>query len=227
MPTFEDIVGSPVMSVQLTPEKALIFRITHIDNVPWILEHGVHCRNSDVVDPNFVTIGNPDLIIKRNDRAVAIEPGGTLSDYIPFYFTPYTPMMLNITTGYAGIQRRDKGEIAILVSSVPRLRELGVPFVFTDRHAYLAAARYFSETDHLDQVDWDGLQRRDFKRDLNRPEKVERYQAEALVYRHVPVDALLGIVCHDANAQSRLGDALMSMSCSIECRVDVRSNWFI
>jgi len=28
----------------LTPEKALIFRITHRDNLPWILEHGLHCR---------------------------------------------------------------------------------------------------------------------------------------------------------------------------------------
>jgi len=25
----------------LTPEKALIFRITHVDNVPWILERGI------------------------------------------------------------------------------------------------------------------------------------------------------------------------------------------
>lgn len=30
----------------LCPEKALIFRIMHIANVPWALDHGLHCRNS-------------------------------------------------------------------------------------------------------------------------------------------------------------------------------------
>jgi hypothetical protein len=66
----------------LTPEKGLIFRITHIDNVSWILDHGVHCRNSQVRDPSFRDIGNPDLIAKRARRVVPLGPQGTLSDYI-------------------------------------------------------------------------------------------------------------------------------------------------
>jgi hypothetical protein len=83
----------------LTPERALIFRITHIDNVPWILSNGLHCRNSRSVDPHYREIGNRDLIDKRSHRVVPIVPGGTLSDYIPFYFTPYSPMLFNIKTG--------------------------------------------------------------------------------------------------------------------------------
>lgn len=68
----------------LNPDKALIFRITHIANVPWILEHGLQCRNSDCRDPDYRVIGNPDLIGKRVHRVVPIAPDGTLSDYIPF-----------------------------------------------------------------------------------------------------------------------------------------------
>jgi hypothetical protein len=83
----------------LKPENGLIFRITHIANVPWILEHGLHCRNSPERDPNYVEIGNPELIQKRTQRPVPIPPGGVLSDYIPFYFTPHSPMLLNIKTG--------------------------------------------------------------------------------------------------------------------------------
>lgn len=53
----------------LNPEKALIFRITHIDNVAWILDHGLHCRNSAEFDPSFRNIGSPDLIQRLfNDR---------------------------------------------------------------------------------------------------------------------------------------------------------------
>ena len=30
----------------LTPEKARIFRATHIDNMPWILDHGLYCQSA-------------------------------------------------------------------------------------------------------------------------------------------------------------------------------------
>ena len=63
---------------ELTPEEALIFRVTHIDNVAWILEHGLYCKASDLQDPNFVAIGNPDLIQKRTQRRVPMGPRDTL-----------------------------------------------------------------------------------------------------------------------------------------------------
>lgn len=74
----------PPFSQTLTPEKALIFRITHRDNVPWILDNGLHCQSSEILDPGFVGIGNPELISLRPHRHVDISPGGTLADYIPF-----------------------------------------------------------------------------------------------------------------------------------------------
>lgn len=101
----------------LTPEKALIFRITHIANVPWILANGLHARNGRAHDPNYVDIGNPDLIEKRHRRVVSTVPGGTLSDYVPFYFTPNSPMLLNILTG-RNVRMRPIAEIVVLVSSL-------------------------------------------------------------------------------------------------------------
>ena len=81
-------------SKELNPDKALIFRITHRDNVPWILEHGLVCANGQPQDPSFVPIGNRDLIGKRTHRQVPLAPGGTLADYVPFYFTPFSPHAL-------------------------------------------------------------------------------------------------------------------------------------
>ena len=60
-------------------------------------------RNSDVVDPNFVQIGNASLINGRHHRIMKGPYGGTLSDYVPFYFTPLSPMFYNIKTGWQGI----------------------------------------------------------------------------------------------------------------------------
>ncbi len=191
------------MLSDLNPDNAWIFRITHIQNVPWILENGLHCKNSGQFDPGFVTIGNPDLIAKRQARPVPIQPRGTLSDYIPFYFTPLSPMMYNIVTGWGDIPRRPNSDIVIMVSSLRSLADSGIDAVYTDRHAYLKTARFLSSLDDLNQIDWVRLQNRDFRRDPDDPEKTDRYQAEALVHRHLPVEALSGIVCY-SDAEQRL-----------------------
>jgi hypothetical protein len=187
------IVPNYDYSADLNPRKALIFRITHRDNVPWILQHGLVCASGQPQDPNFVSIGNPDLIAKRPHRPVPIPPGGTLADYVPFYFTPFSPMLYNIHTGH-NVRYRPNEEIVILVSSLRRVARLDLDYVFTDRHAYLKAAKYDIDLDNLGQLDWNRLQERQFGRDPEHPDWFDRYQAEALVHRHVPPEALLGIV---------------------------------
>ena len=78
------------MALTLNANSAHVFRITHRENVPWILDNGMYARNGAKFDPNCRNIGNVDLIDKRARRKVPIPPGGTLSDYVPFYFTPYS-----------------------------------------------------------------------------------------------------------------------------------------
>jgi ssDNA thymidine ADP-ribosyltransferase, DarT len=163
------------MPPTLNSDKALIFRITHRDNVPWILDHGLHAPNGHTLDPNFRNIGNLDLIDKRSRRVVKVGKLGTLSDYVPFYFTPFSIMMYNIHTGY-NVRHIPNGEIVILVSSLHRVAELEIPFVFTDQHAYPPMAQYFTDLEDLDEVDWDILNRRDFKHDPDDPGKKERYR---------------------------------------------------
>lgn len=208
----------------LKPENGLIFRIAHIDNVPWILEHGLHCQNSAERDPNYVEIGNPELIVKRAHRPVFIPPGGVLSDYIPFYFTPHSPMLLNIKTGYQGIMKRPMSEIVIMVSSLPALVAKEIQFVFTDRHAYLQTASFYSDLARLDRIPWDLLQNRDFKKDVYDPGKFERYQAEALVHRHLPIAGLSGIICHGDAQKSFLQTEVEKRRQTLQ--VAVKPNWY-
>lgn len=212
------------MSDKLNPDKALIFRIVHRDNVPWILENGMHCRNSLVQHPGYCTIGNPDLIDRRQHRIVPVAPGGTLSDYVPFYFTPFTPMMLNIKTGYGGVTKVANEEIVIFVSSLHKLAELDQAFVFSDRHAYLSGANFYSDLDELHQLDWGILQQRDFKRDPDDPGKIERYQAEALVHQQAPVEALIGVVCYTDAVSISLKNMVDSRH--LQLQVTKQTSWY-
>lgn len=113
-------------------------------------------------------------------------------------------MMYNIVTGYGGIRQFPNKEIVILVSSMQSLRENGVQAVFTDRHAYLKTARFFNSLNMLNEIDWEILQQKNFRRDPDDPEKTDRYQAEALIYRHLPVRLLEAIVCYDKNEKGTI-----------------------
>ncbi|MDY7091877.1 MAG: DUF4433 domain-containing protein [Acidobacteriota bacterium] len=208
----------------LTPEKALIFRITHRANLPWIFQNGLHCSSSPIQDPSFVSIGNPELIERRQRRRVPTSPAGTLADYVPFYFTPFTPMLFNIVTGYGGIQRRTNAEIVILVSSLLDLESAGVRYVFTDRHAYLHSAEFFGDRADLGRVDFKILQEKDFRNDPEDPGKKERYQAEVLVHRHLPASVLKGVACYNMAIKQEVEAAADEHS--VELKTIIRSGWY-
>lgn len=104
----------------LNPKKALIWRIVHRDNLPWILQNGFFAGNSDTRSENWIDI----------------------------------------------------------------------PFIFTDSHAYYMWSNFYSDIADLDKIDWEIIQSKDFKRDPDDPAKFERYQAEALIHNHCPIEAL-------------------------------------
>lgn len=190
--------------LDLNPTKAGIFRIVHVENVQWIFAHGgLHCQKSSVQNPDYVNIGNESLISKRSSQPVPIPPRGTLGNYVPFYFTPHSLMMYNIMTGH-GVRKRENREIVIFFSSLHRLCQFGVQFVFTNQHACSIDVEFFSDTDDLSQIDWELLRRRDFKTGDMDPGKQVRYQAEALAYDHVPLSAIQGVACYDDNIKRRL-----------------------
>lgn len=210
-------------SSTLNPQKALIWRIVHRANIPWILDNGLHCGSSAVTSPNWVNIGSSELISKRGTHPVPVSPHGFLNDYVPFYFTPFSPMLLNIKSG-RGVVQRYNDEIVILVSSLHRIGELGLDYVFTDMHAYYQWSRFYKDPAQLNQIDWPILQRRDFSRDINDPAKFERYQAEALVHRHCPVAALQGIICYDSQVEQQIKNWLEQRNMAIA--VYARPGWY-
>ncbi len=207
----------------LNPQKALIWRIVHRDNIPWILDNGLHCGSSTNNSPSWVPIGSSELINKRATHPVPMPPHGYLNDYVPFYFTPFSPMLLNIKSG-RGVVQRHNDEIVILVSSLHRVAELGLDYVFTDMHAYYQWARFYRDPTQLNQIDWAILQSRDFSRDMSDPAKFERYQAEALVHRHCPVAALLGIICYDSQVEQQIRNWLQQRNMTID--VYARPGWY-
>lgn len=153
-----------------------------------------------------------------------VAPGGTVADYVPFYFTPRSPMLHNVLTGRNGVTLRRATEIVVLVSSLDRLEEHGITFVIADRNASLAHTTFGIGRQFVAQLPWRDLQASDYRRDFNRPDKVERYMAEALIHRHLPVDALLGIITRDESAQVIVNQAIAATGVNVPIRV--RGSWY-
>ena len=76
--------------------------------------------------------------------------------------------------------------------------------IFTDSHAFMQTARFFDDMAALNVIDWEVLRLRDFTRDADDPGKTSRYQAEALVFKHLPVNMLKGIACYDVHTRDKV-----------------------
>ncbi len=131
-------------------------------------------------------------------------------------------MMYNIHTGYNGIVRRHNDDIVIVVSSLHRFVSGEVEFVFSDRHANLKLAQFSSDLQDLDRIDWASLRARNFRRDD--VDRFERYQAEALVYKKMPVASLMGIVCHCESATQEITN--MALKAGHHIKVQTLTGWY-
>ena len=113
-------------------------------------------------------------------------------------------MLYVIENGYCGVEKFTSSELVIFITSLHRLVEQNVPFAFTNGHAYPTETEFYQDLTYLDKIDWELLKAGDFRPDAEDPSKKTRYQAEALVHRHLPITALLGVACHSVNVESHL-----------------------
>src|SRR5581483_6242168 len=107
----------------------------HLDNLPLLLEQGgLWCGNQMAQRGlRYKAIGNTDLTLSRSNTSVPCPPGGTLNDYVPFYFCPRSVMLFSISKRDATTYGGGQEPILHLVSDVATISKAGIPFVFTDR----------------------------------------------------------------------------------------------
>ena len=76
----------------------------------------------------------------------------------------------------------------------------------------------------LDRIDWALLQSRSFQHDPEDPGRKERYQAEALVWKHVPVTALAGIACYSHTVNNEIQELTAARGLTV--KTGVQPNWY-
>lgn len=86
-----------------------LYRITHIDNIPYILQHGIVHRNSSQASAQYVSVEDQSLISYRSTKEVKIENTSKkilIGDFIPFYFGVRMPMLFVIQHGFNFVEKK-------------------------------------------------------------------------------------------------------------------------
>ncbi len=106
-----------------------IYHITHVDNLAAIVAEGGLWCDREAADRGVAKIGIAHQHIKerRARRRVPIGPGGTLDDYVPFYFAPRSPMLFSINGGFVEGYSDGQRSVIHLVSSAEVVSAAGMP----------------------------------------------------------------------------------------------------
>lgn len=180
------------------------FRITHIDNIPHIMEYGLLKANSPNRNENFVSIGDPQVISVRHTKVIA---GISLADCIPFYLGPRSPMLYVIQNGYNGVRRQNPEKVVYCVIRIEDIINSDLDCLFSDGHALNQLTKFYTK-DNLKDINkivrytdvyasqWNN---NELDTDIKR-----RKEAELLVKHDIPVNYICGYIVYNNAARTTL-----------------------
>lgn len=187
-----------------------LYRMTHIDNIPHILQYGVVHSSSPDQNPGYVSIGDKTLIDFRRSKRVKINPEQSivLGDFIPFYFGVRMPMLYVMQRGGNFVEKAyNPEEIVYVAISLKKIVDNGYEFYFTDGHATDFLTSFYSEKnlDSLPELlDWSAIKAHNWSGDGIETDLKRRKQAEFLVRQDVAADCIYGYACYNETAKARL-----------------------
>ena len=171
------------------PKPTPIFRFAHIDNLAVCLRRGaLHAPNHVPNDGlTYRTIHNVDIQKERHVTPIPCGPGGTIHDYVSFYFGYLSPMMLQLNTQRVAGYDEDQTPLIYLVSTAQAVQASGAGFVFSDGHGMASFTEWFDDLADLVSVDWDMVYQKFWADDpTGDNDRQRRKQAEFLVYQYCP-----------------------------------------
>lgn len=157
-----------------------IYHMTHISNVPSILQRGLYPHKNPFQQ---VDISDCDV----NSRRSRNEPiyNKPIHSYIPFYFNPKNNMLSK--------RRSIQKDIVILV--FPKDLILSQGAIFTDGNASTDRTRFYNRLNDLDKLNWDCIYTSGYYSGY--PDGARTRMSEVLVPDYVSAEKIEGIICHN------------------------------
>lgn len=211
-----------------TPTPTQILRFLHVDNLHICLERGgMHAPNHTPDDGLiYRTIHNVEVQAKRHQTAIPSGPKGTVHDYVPFYFGPLSPMMLNLKTGRVPGYDEGQEPLIYLASTCQAVVEADIPFAFSDGHGIAVFTDWFDDLDGLDNVDWSIVGQRYWADNIDDMDRQRRKQAEFLVWQFCPWSLVQEIAVINEGRKTQVEQILSEYPPELNRVVNVRGSWY-
>jgi hypothetical protein len=206
--------------------RTAVYHITHVSNLGSIVRSGqLSCENACAtagIEP--VSIAYAGIKARRARTEVTVARGGTLADYVPFYYAPRSPM-LYANHYYGGVAGAPGGQAGIvhLVSSVEALAEAG-KFVVTDGKPTEAVTVQYGDLDGLESVDWAVMPLKMWNDTDEAGDRKRRRQAEFLVHARAPINAFCTVGVLDSKTAEETVAALAVLPDPPTVRI--RPDWY-
>lgn len=160
-----------------------LYHLLALNNLPSIFkEKRLYSKNQLVKKSiGYASIAHENIQSRRESKPVKVPPGGTLHDYVPFYFATRSPMLSALhngrVEGFSGTQQ----DLAYLVTTVENAQKANLEIVFTRRSAALKNPEFNNDLTLLKQtIDWDVMKRKYWTDTLEDGDIKARRQAEFL-----------------------------------------------
>lgn len=174
----------------MVPEHPKIYHITHIENLPKIVDSVLWSDAERIRQGlNCTTVGMSEIKRRRlEELEVDCHPGTKVGEYVPFYFCPRSIMLFLLHKGnhvdlaYRGGQRPIVHLEADLRSVIEWADAVGKRWAFSNGNAGARYTQFFDDTEMLGVLDWSAIEKTDWRDPIVR----ERKQAEFLVEDSFP-----------------------------------------
>jgi hypothetical protein len=188
------------------PHDIPLYHITHIDNLPGILESGGLWCDKKRMEQRFqlINIAHEPLKGRRLKTGVPLFPGMTLGDFVPFYFTNRSPMLYAIHSGFVEGYSGGQGEVIYLVTTIGRILTGDREWCFTDGHAVEAVTDFFNSLEGLKRIEWELVSGWSWHNTLEDNDRKRRKQAEFLVKDFTPWQWINQVAVYDIRQKSNV-----------------------
>jgi len=211
------------------PEQPKIYHITHLRNLPQIVEAGVLWSDAKRIELGFDcdVVGMPHIKMRRlHEIKVACHPGTFVGHYVPFYFCPRSIMLYILHRGNDMDLNYSEGQqpIVHLEADLRRVAEWADSqqrsWAYSLQNAGARYARFHTGLDDLRLVNWDAVRATDFRVRAIKEAK----QAEFLVHERFPWELIETIGVHNDMARQAVTEAISGAK--HQPNVVVKSNWY-
>jgi hypothetical protein len=211
------------------PNNPKIYHITHVDNLPQLLQMGMLFSDAERIRQglNCQLVGISRIKDRRRTEIeVDCHAGTKVGEYVPFYFCPRSIMLYLLHKGnHPDISYRDGQRPIVhlqsdLLAVVRWASSVDRKWAFSRSNAGSRYTEFYADLARLDQVNWEAVESSDFRDSVIKDGK----QAEFLLHESFPLNLVEKIGVMEASIGRQVQDIYSGSS--ILPTVSIEREWY-